>query len=187
MARQPIKRQAPGGTIHMGLWWIVGILVLSGAATVALPSVILLVLGLLPSWIAFVVDRNVGKVAGKCVLAMNLVGVAPYPLNQWVVGGAGQADAAFAALSDPYSWAVMYGAASLGWLLYFGVPHVRRAGRGNARHATERKACQASGRADRGMGRGDRGRPATAEAENLSFLLPEAGGVRWVTRESVVR
>lgn len=124
MARKPIKRRAPGGTIHMGLWWIVGILVLSGAATVALPSVILLVLGLLPSWIAFVVDRNVGKVAGKCVLAMNLVGVAPYLLNQWAVGGAGQADAAFAALSDPYSWAVMYGAASLGWLLYFGVPHV---------------------------------------------------------------
>ncbi|MCE2510206.1 MAG: hypothetical protein J4G10_04435 [Alphaproteobacteria bacterium] len=110
--------------MSLGLWWIFGVLFLVMASAFAFSTVILLTVGLLPAWVAFVVDRNPTKAAGKSVMSLNLVGVAPYLIDLWVVGRAGQMDKAYGMLTDPFTWFVIYGAAAVGWVIYLGMPHL---------------------------------------------------------------
>ncbi len=117
-----IKR--PKQRSGIGLWWVIALFVLVVVSAFALPTVILLMLGLLPAWVAFIVDRGPGKAAGKCVMSLNVAGAAPYLVNLWTAGGAGQMDNAFIILTDPSAWLVMYGSATLGWLIYFGMPYL---------------------------------------------------------------
>lgn len=113
MAKPPIRsiprRKAqqlpPGDKMGLGLWWVFGLIVLAVVSTFALPTVVILLIGMLPAWVAFIVDPNPAKAAGKCVLSLNLVGIAPY-------------------LTNPVTWFIMYGSAAVGWLIYLGMPHV---------------------------------------------------------------
>ncbi len=97
MAKPPIRsiprRKAqqlpPGDKMGLGLWWVFGLIVLAVVSTFALPTVVILLIGMLPAWVAFIVDPNPAKAAGKCVLSLNLVGIAPYLMDLWMMGGAG--------------------------------------------------------------------------------------------------
>jgi len=108
----------------IGLWWVLGLLVLAAISTFALPIVLLLTLGMLPSWVAFIVDGQPGRAAGKCVMPLNIAGVAPYLASLLAVAGQGEMDTAFLLLTDPVTWLVMYGTAAIGWLIYFGMPYL---------------------------------------------------------------
>ena len=62
---------------------------------VALPTFVTLVVGLLPSLVAFIFDRSPGRTMARCVFGLNFSGVAPYILELWqvpsqTVGGATQ-------------------------------------------------------------------------------------------------
>ncbi|RCK46684.1 hypothetical protein [Thalassospira profundimaris] len=90
---------------------------------VALPTFITLVVGLLPSMVAFIFDRSPGRTMARCVFGLNFSGVAPYILELWLVpaqtvGGATQQ------IFQPLALSIMYGAAGLGWLLYLAMPPI---------------------------------------------------------------
>jgi hypothetical protein len=85
-----------------------------------LPIMMVLAVGLVPTLVAFVVDRGPERTAPLTVAAMNLVGVLPFAVQLWQ-GGHGIAGALLY-LSDPYVWVVMYGTAAMGWGILFGVP-----------------------------------------------------------------
>ncbi|MDG4721068.1 MULTISPECIES: hypothetical protein [Thalassospira] len=90
---------------------------------VALPTFVTLVVGLLPSMVAFIFDRSPGRTMARCVFGMNFSGVAPYILELWqvpsqTVGGATQQ------IFQPMALSIMYGAAGLGWLLYLAMPPI---------------------------------------------------------------
>jgi len=70
--------------------------------------------------VAYVVDRDPEKTAPMTVGALNFVGVVTFLINLWQ---AGHTMAALSkVMSDPFAWLVMYGAAGLGWSLYYGIP-----------------------------------------------------------------
>lgn len=98
------------------------VIVVTVLALTALPLCILMVAGLLPTGVAVVVDRHRHRYLARTVGAMNLAGVIPGALRIWEAG------ITFASLQqilgNPYSWLVMYGAAGMGWILYFCVPPV---------------------------------------------------------------
>lgn len=90
---------------------------------VALPTFVTLVVGLLPSLIAFIFDRQSGRYMARCIFGLNFSGVAPYIMELWKDGAQG-IGAATQQLTDPMAMSIMYGAAGLGWLLYLAMPPI---------------------------------------------------------------
>jgi len=96
------------------------LLILFPVGLIFLPSTILLVVGMIPTVVAYVVDRDPEKTAPMTVGGLNLAGVVTFVISLWQ---AGHSMAALSkVLTDPFAWLVMYGAAGLGWTLYYGIP-----------------------------------------------------------------
>lgn len=87
---------------------------------ISFPTVLIVGFGLLPTIVAFIVDRTKKRYASVCVGGMNLAGVFPHLLPIWY--GAHTADQAIETLTDVFVLFVMYGAAMFGWVLYFTIP-----------------------------------------------------------------
>ena len=75
---------------------------------------------MLPTLMAFLVDRQRPRYAAVCVGGLNLAGVFPHLLPIWF--GAHTTQAAEVVLTDVFVLVSMYGAALFGWMLYFAVP-----------------------------------------------------------------
>ena len=88
----------------------------------SLPSLIVLTVGLLPTGVAFIVDRSDQKTGTFCVGGMNLCGVVPYVMKLWT--GKHTTSAATEIISDVLSLLVMYAAAGFGWILFLAIPPV---------------------------------------------------------------
>ncbi len=84
-----------------------------------LPSALIL-LGMIPAAVAYITDRDPRKPAATSVAAMNICGVLPFEIRLW--SGSNSVSHAFELLSDPLTWAIMLGAAGVGWLIYYSVP-----------------------------------------------------------------
>lgn len=88
-----------------------------GALAAAKPALVMLpVFGLLPTvaaWIAAMPDQAQRT---RCIAFANLAGVIPVAAHLLNVGGT------LRSLADPVPWAIIYGAAAVGWLLNAAVP-----------------------------------------------------------------
>jgi Flp pilus assembly protein TadB len=91
-------------------------------ALTALPLCLLVIGGMLPTAVAVVVDHHQRRYLARTVGAMNLAGVMPGALRLWEAGVS--FDSLQQVIDSPYNWLVMYGAAAIGWVLYFCVPPV---------------------------------------------------------------
>ena len=111
--------QGGGGKAGGGLFLLV-FLALAAAVLVMVPAALLALVGLLPSAVAFIADRNTNRTAPTCVAIMNLAGVLPYVFQ--IVRDRRDFDAALTLLADPSNLLLMYGAAAAGWLIFFSVP-----------------------------------------------------------------
>ncbi|CCQ75176.1 hypothetical protein [Magnetospira sp. QH-2] len=103
------------------------LIVMAGLAVVllavALPQVLILFFGMLPTWVAiFLIDRSKEKYASFCVGGLNFCGTLPYVLDSWF--GTNTPVAAFKILTNAFSLLVMYGSAALGWVIFMVVPPV---------------------------------------------------------------
>ncbi|NBX74297.1 MAG: hypothetical protein EBZ69_04340 [Alphaproteobacteria bacterium] len=98
------------------------VLIMFGGILLAifLPTACIVLPGLLPAMVAFVVDRDREKAAAITVFALNSAGVLPLVVD--LVKKGHDFDAAFTILGNPASWMMMYGAAGMGWLLVFFIP-----------------------------------------------------------------
>lgn len=83
-------------------------------------SVILLIVGLLPTMVAFVIDKSSGKYATLCVGAMNITGVFPSIFELWT--GQNNFSQAIQIITNVFDLVIMYGAAGFGWILYIVIP-----------------------------------------------------------------
>lgn len=90
------------------------------AALVVLPTTILFGVGLVPTLVALVTDRDPDKTAGITVGGLNFCGCMPFAIDLWKTGHS--IPGVMSKLSDPLTWLVMYGAAAVGWFLYFTIP-----------------------------------------------------------------
>lgn len=96
---------------------LIGLTVLAMAV---LPTTIVLAVGMIPTLVAWIVDRDEEKYAPITVGVMNLCGVLPGLLELWQTGHTiGRASAL---VIDPYVLLWAFGAASVGWAIHMGLP-----------------------------------------------------------------
>lgn len=83
-------------------------------------SIILLLVGMLPTMVAFVIDRSSGKYATLCVGAMNIAGIFPSIFKLWT--GQNSFSQSIQIITNIFDLVIMYGAAGFGWILYIIIP-----------------------------------------------------------------
>jgi hypothetical protein len=116
MAQQP--HAATRASMKQLLW----VLTFALVVIVSLGSVMLLFIGMLPTLVAFLVDRTPKRYSTFCVGGLNFSGVFPSLLDLWT--GTNEVSAAIDIMIDPFRLTVMYGAAAFGWMLFMVVPPV---------------------------------------------------------------
>ncbi|NQU60268.1 MAG: acyl-CoA synthetase [Rhodospirillales bacterium] len=97
-------------------------LVLVVMLIISLATVFMVFLGLLPTFVAAVVDRAEGKYATFCVLGLNFSGLFPFLMEIWFKDHS--FDAAVTIMADPFNLIIIYGAAAFGWMLFIALPPV---------------------------------------------------------------
>ncbi|MBN2752291.1 MAG: acyl-CoA synthetase [Rhodospirillaceae bacterium] len=127
MAKPPSRRpgSSPSPKASPGGGAFSRILLVSLAIFVALmflPTVIFLVFAMLPTAVAYMVDRSSEKYEWVCVGGLNFAGASPFLLNLWT--GRHTIDAAVSQLTDVFSLMAIFGAAGLGWMLFIALPPV---------------------------------------------------------------
>lgn len=97
---------------------------LVGAAIVIvfLPTSALLAVGMLPTLVAYIVDRQPGKNKTFTIGVMNFSGCFPYVLQIWL--NSNSLDLSFSFLMQPKTYVVMYGAAAIGYIIDWSVTHI---------------------------------------------------------------
>lgn len=101
-------------------WGTVIFASLAVGMVLALPTVLVIGMGLLPTFAALLVDVHPKKYAAWSVGLLNAAGLLPYLGKVWMEGH--DLDAAYAVLSDVVAWLVVYSAAGAGWLVYMAMP-----------------------------------------------------------------
>ena len=80
----------------------------------------IIVLGLMPSVVANVVEKRKKRFASKTVSAFNLAGILPYFFKLGQMGNPNSA--ARELIVDPFVWVVIYGLATCGWVMVQVIP-----------------------------------------------------------------
>ena len=89
---------------QLTLWLSIGFAV---TVIMSLPSVMLILFGLLPTFVAYVVDKTPQKNAAFCVGGINICGVLPYLIDLWI--GENSMDEAIKTLTDVFALVVSMG------------------------------------------------------------------------------
>ena len=87
-----------------------------------MPSVIVLVIDMAPTIVAYVVDRTREKYLAITVGLLNLCGTLPAEMKLWQQGQS--YTAAMDIASNPFFWLMAYGAAAIGWVIYLMLPPI---------------------------------------------------------------
>ena len=114
--RPPPKKA--GGGLQL---FLLGLAVI-GMAVFAAPTCALMVFGMVPSIVAYVVDRGTRPMLAFTIAPLNLAGLMPYLLELWT--GQDQMPTVVRLLSNVYVWLVIYLAAGAGWLVFMGMPRL---------------------------------------------------------------
>ncbi len=116
-SRKPAARRKGGGGV--GFFAVLFLVVVPGAVFAA-PTTLMFGAGLIPSFVAWITDRDAEKSAGITVSVMNICGILPFTMDLW--RHTHTVPEAMRMLGDPVTWLVMYGAAAVGWAFFFMVP-----------------------------------------------------------------
>lgn len=85
------------------------------AAIIFLPTTVMLVVGMIPTIVAVLIDRSPKHTLGMTIGAMNFAGCVPFILQLWRTGH--DFDTSFYMLSDPKTIIVMYASAGMAYAL----------------------------------------------------------------------
>lgn len=112
-AKQPLrKEQQPSKKGHALKVFFYTVLVV-GLTIVFKYAMLLVLLGLLPTFVALYADTTNEGFHARVVGLCNMAGVLPFLGELWVAGIT--ADSVTATIGTPHVWLVMYGAAAFGW------------------------------------------------------------------------
>ncbi len=107
----------PGQGLRILIW---AVLIGGAFMLISLPTVMLVFFGLLPSIVAWIVDRTEKKYATACVFGLNFSGLFPFLMEIWFEDHS--LDAATRIMTDVFDLMIIYGAAGFGWMLYMALP-----------------------------------------------------------------
>ena len=116
------KQQQPAPTRSKQSFLVWGSIIFGLLFLVALPTMTLLLIGMLPTIVAYIIDRTQQKHTAFCVGGMNFLGVY-YPLMQLWTGEHPITEVADL-MPDLIDFLMIYGAAGFGWLLFTSIPPV---------------------------------------------------------------
>lgn len=102
---------AEGGVFKFKLFSIIAMI----AAVIFYPTTLVLMVGMMPTLVAFIVDRTRRKSKVIAVGAMNLAGCSPFILKLWMENNS--IENAWSIVSDPRSIVVIYTLAVVGYML----------------------------------------------------------------------
>jgi hypothetical protein len=105
----PVKRKKGLSVIVIPIVFIAGIIILK-------LSFVFFFIGMLPSIVAYMIDRGKYKYIFSIVAALNFAGVFPYVMDIGMHSG-GSFEAVNNKLSDAFVWLSMFGSAAIGWSL----------------------------------------------------------------------
>lgn len=91
------------------------------ALFIAGATVTLLFICLLPSFVAWFIDRTEQKYAAFCVTGLNFCGLFPYLIELW---GDHNMEHAINLITDVFVMVVVYGSAAMGWAMFLFIPPV---------------------------------------------------------------
>lgn len=118
------RKRPQGSNTHGGgaeqLFAVVILCAMAFLAVVSMPMFMIVSAGMVPTLTAYFVDREPEKFAPIAVGAFNAAGILPFILELWT--GLSTVNAALEILINPFTWLVMYGSASVGWVVYLGMP-----------------------------------------------------------------
>ena len=101
--------------------WVWGAFVICLWIILSPSSLMILSLGMLPTFVSFFCDRTEHKYAVYCVGGLNFCGTLPFLLK---LTSDHSFSAAMNIMGNVFSLAIIFGAAGLGWLLFLSVPPV---------------------------------------------------------------
>ena len=81
------------------------------------PTFLLMVIGMAPSIIAYIVDVRAGKVTARAIGYLNFAGCLPYAFKLWT--GQNTISGVIELVFDPSALMIMYSSAAVGWMLVF--------------------------------------------------------------------
>jgi hypothetical protein len=110
------KGKGRGGTLGL----IFAMILFGAAVPFILPTLILFVIGMIPTLVALMTDNDRQKSSTIAVGAMNIAGIIPFAVDLWIKGQT--MGAMFELLRDSTTWLVMLGSAGVGQLIVFAVP-----------------------------------------------------------------
>ena len=90
------------------------------AAPFMLPTVVLILIGLIPTYVALATDNDPQKSGAVSVGAMNFAGILPFILDLWKKGQT--LPNAFHVLGEPNTWLIILGASAIGQLVVYAIP-----------------------------------------------------------------
>jgi uncharacterized protein YjbJ (UPF0337 family) len=91
-----------------------------GIIVAALPTVILICVGMIPTAVAYIIDLTPGRYATRCVAGLNVAGVVPFLEKLWTSGN--DMYSAIAIVTDVFAWLSFYVSSGMGWMLFLGLP-----------------------------------------------------------------
>ncbi len=122
MAKQTAKTQQ-GQSKGIGFGTKLGLLlILAPMVLMMIPTVILMCVAMLPTFVAFLTDRSLSRTGWLCVGGLNFAGTVPYIASLWETGHS--VENAITQVADVFALMVIYGGAGLGWMLYISVPQL---------------------------------------------------------------
>lgn len=118
MAKKPKPQKKKSGAANR----LFILLMLAALVPFSLPTLLVLVVGMMPMLGAVLMERGPHRYAWICVGGLNFAGLAPWLFQLWF----GNHTMAYAidSLTGITMLLVAYGAAAAGWALYMGVPPV---------------------------------------------------------------
>ena len=81
------------------------------------PTILLLVIGMAPSIVAYIVDKRPRKVTARSIGYLNFAGCLYYALKLWT--GQNTISGVLELVSEPSALMIMYSSAAVGWILNF--------------------------------------------------------------------
>jgi hypothetical protein len=117
MAISPNPAAGPKKATLTPLWMALAVVLLMW---LALPTVMVAGFGMVPTIVAYFIDRTPQKYAALCVGGMNFSGLFDVIYVLWT--GANSPSDAMDLLTDPFNLLMVFGAAGFGWLLYMSLP-----------------------------------------------------------------
>ncbi len=121
MARAPVKRKRKAAK-NRGTGRFFLLLVLGAVLSIATPATVILAIGLMPTFVAYLVDREPEGYASVAVGGLNFAALIPFLLTFW--SGPHTLNSALAIIVNVETLVVVYAAAGAGWVIYFAMPTV---------------------------------------------------------------